>query len=66
MVVEFTIDDIVDVIKDEADEDYQLAAGILTRCSIDDSIFELTMLTLCLGWFYLLGGFISLKSIGAF
>jgi magnesium transporter len=24
------------------------------------------MLTLCLGWFYLLGGFISLKSIGAF
>jgi magnesium transporter len=37
-----TIDDIVDVIKDEADKDYQLAAGISQDVEADDSIWELT------------------------
>ena len=37
-----TIDVIVDLIKDEAEEDYQLAAGILQDVDVDDSIFELT------------------------
>ena len=37
-----TIDDIVDLIKDEAEEDYQLAAGILQDVDVDDTIFELT------------------------
>lgn len=37
-----TIDDIVDVLKEEADKDYQLAAGITTDVEADDSIFELT------------------------
>ena len=37
-----TIDDIVDLIKEEAEEDYQLAAGILQDVDVDDSIFELT------------------------
>lgn len=37
-----TIDDIVDVIKEEADKDYQLAAGISQDVEADDSIFELT------------------------
>ena len=37
-----TIDDIVDLIKEEAEEDYQLAAGILQGVDVDDSIFELT------------------------
>ncbi|MCK5815425.1 MAG: magnesium transporter, partial [Flavobacteriaceae bacterium] len=37
-----TIDDIVDVIKDEAEKDYQLAAGISQDVEADDSIFELT------------------------
>jgi magnesium transporter len=37
-----TIDDIVDFIKDEAEEDYLLAAGISNDVEADDSIFELT------------------------
>lgn len=37
-----TIDDIVDFIKEEADKDYQLAAGIASDVEADDSIFELT------------------------
>ena len=37
-----TIDDIVDLIKEEAEEDYQLAAGISQDVDVDDTIFELT------------------------
>ena len=37
-----TIDDIVDVIKEEADKDYQLAAGLSQDVEADDSILELT------------------------
>lgn len=37
-----TIDDIVDVLKEEADKDYQLAAGISQDVEADDSIFKLT------------------------
>ncbi|MCL5126981.1 MULTISPECIES: magnesium transporter [unclassified Algibacter] len=37
-----TIDDIVDIIKEEAEKDYQLAAGISQDVEADDSIWELT------------------------
>jgi Mg/Co/Ni transporter MgtE len=37
-----TIDDIIDVIRDEADQDYQLAAGISKDVEADDSILEHT------------------------
>ncbi|WP_458628460.1 magnesium transporter [Winogradskyella sp. PC D3.3] len=37
-----TIDDIIDVIRDEADKDYQLAAGISQDVEADDSILKLT------------------------
>ena len=37
-----TIDDMVDVIKEEAEKDYQLAAGIVDDVEADDSILELT------------------------
>ncbi len=37
-----TIDDIVDVMKEEAEKDYQLAAGISQDVEADDSIWELT------------------------
>jgi magnesium transporter len=37
-----TIDDIVDVLREEADKDYQLAAGITADVEADDSIWELT------------------------
>ncbi|AXP80882.1 Magnesium transporter MgtE [Mariniflexile rhizosphaerae] len=37
-----TIDDIVDVMKEEAEKDYQLAAGITADVEADDNIWELT------------------------
>lgn len=37
-----TIDDIIDFIKEEADKDYQLAAGIASDVEADDNIVELT------------------------
>ena len=60
-----TIDDIVDFIKDEAEEDYLLAAGISNDVEADDSIFELTkarLLWLILGLFGGLGSVFILES----
>nr|WP_231374046.1 magnesium transporter [Aureivirga marina] len=42
LVGKITIDDIVDVIKEEADRDYQMAAGISEDVEADDTIFKLT------------------------
>jgi magnesium transporter len=42
LVGRITIDDIIDVIRDEADQDYQLAAGISKDVEADDSILEHT------------------------
>jgi len=42
LVGRITIDDIVDVIKDEADKDYQMAAGITQDVETNDSVLELT------------------------
>jgi magnesium transporter len=55
-----TIDDIVDIIKEEADKDYQLAAGITQDVEADDSILELTKARLPWLFLGLLGG------VGAF
>jgi magnesium transporter len=55
-----TIDDVVDLIKEEADKDYQLAAGIYHDVEADDSIFELTKARLPWLFLGLIGG------IGAF
>ena len=60
-----TIDDIVDFIKDEAEEDYLLAAGISNDVEADDSIFELTKARLpwlILGLFGGLGSVFILES----
>jgi len=51
-----TIDDIVDVIKEEADKDYQLAAGISNDVEADDNVFELTKARLPWLFLGLLGG----------
>jgi magnesium transporter len=66
LVGRITIDDIVDVIKDEADEDYQLAAGISQDVEADDSIFDLTKARLPWLVLALLGGFITVRVIGLF
>ena len=57
---QITIDDIVDVLKEEAEKDYQLAAGITQDVDSDDSILELTRARLPWLFLGLLGG------IGAF
>ena len=51
-----TIDDIVDFIKDEAEKDYQLAAGISSEVEVNDSIFQLTKARLPWLFLGLLGG----------
>ena len=51
-----TIDDIVDLIKDEAEKDYQLAAGISSEVEANDSIFQLTKARLPWLFLGLLGG----------
>ena len=46
-----TIDDIVDLIKEEAEKDYQLAAGISNDVEANDGILELTKVD-CPGFFW--------------
>lgn len=60
LVGRITIDDIVDVLKEEADKDYQMAAGITGDVEADDSILELTRARLPWLFLGLVGG------IGAF
>lgn len=66
LVGRITIDDIVDVIKEEADKDYQLAAGISQDVEADDSILELTRARLPWLVLALFGGFISVHTLGLF
>ncbi len=66
LVGRITIDDIIDVIKDEADKDYQLAAGISQDVEADDSILELTKARLPWLVLALIGGFISVRTLGLF
>ncbi|PTM06872.1 MAG: magnesium transporter [Bacteroidetes bacterium] len=60
LVGRITIDDIVDVMKEEAEKDYQLAAGITSDVEHDDSILDLTRARLPWLFLGLIGG------IGAF
>lgn len=61
-----TIDDIVDVLKEEADRDYQLAAGLTQDVDSDDSILDLTKARLPWLILALFGGFISVSILGGF
>ena len=56
LVGRITIDDIVDFIKDEAEEDYLIAAGIQGDVEADDSILELTKARLPWLFLGLVGG----------
>ena len=51
-----TIDDIADLIKDEAEKDYQLAAGIYSEVEVNDSLLQLTKARLPWLFLGLLGG----------
>ncbi len=66
LVGRITIDDIIDVIKEEADKDYQLAAGISQDVEADDSILQLTKARLPWLVLALFGGFIAVKISGQF
>ena len=56
LVGRITIDDIVDFIKEEAEEDYLLAAGVQGDVEADDSIIELTKARLPWLFLGLVGG----------
>jgi len=66
LVGRITIDDIVDIIKEEADKDYQLAAGITQDVEADDTIFELTRARLPWLFLGLIGGIGAARIMGVF
>ncbi len=66
LVGQITLDDIVDFIKEEADKDYQMAAGLSDEVEHDDSIMQ--VLKARLPWLIvaLLGGFASVIVLSGF
>lgn len=66
LVGRITIDDIVDVIREEAEKDYQLAAGISQVVEADDSIWELTRARLPWLFLGLIGGVGAAAIMGGF
>ncbi|WP_347373764.1 magnesium transporter [Aequorivita sp. Q41] len=66
LVGRVTIDDIVDFIKEEAEKDYQMAAGISEDVEADDSIWQLTRARLPWLILALIGGFVSVSVLGTF
>ncbi len=61
-----TIDDIVDFIKEEAEKDYQMAAGISQDVEADDSILQLTRARLPWLFLGLVGGVGAAAIMGGF
>lgn len=66
LVGRITIDDIVDVIKEEADKDYQMASGISQDVEHGDSLWMLTRARLPWLLIGMAGGMVSANIIGVF
>lgn len=66
LVGRITIDDIVDVIKEEADKDYKLAAGLTQDVEADDTIWQLTKARLPWLFLGLVGGVGAASIMGFF
>lgn len=66
LVGRITIDDIVDVIKEEADKDYQMAAGLTKDVDSEDTILELTKARLPWLFLGLIGGLSAASIMGVF
>ena len=66
LVGRITIDDIVDLIKEEAEKDYQLAAGITQDVDAEDSILDLTKARLPWLFLGLIGGVGAALIMGTF
>ena len=66
LVGRITIDDVMDVVKDEAEKDYQMASGITEDVEATDSIWQLTRARLPWLIIGLFGGLLGAKVIGLF
>lgn len=66
LIGRITIDDIVDLIKEEAEKDYQMAAGITEDIEADDSIFDKTKARLPWLILGLVGGLAAAAIMGGF
>ncbi|MFV0531652.1 MAG: magnesium transporter [Flavobacteriales bacterium] len=66
LVGRISIDDVVDVIKEEAEKDYQLASGISQDVDSDDTIWKLTKARLPWLVLGLFGGFASGRIMSGF
>ncbi len=66
LVGRITIDDVMDVVKDEAEKDYQMASGITEDVESSDSIWHLTRARLPWLLIGLAGGLLGAKVIGLF
>ncbi|MBS9766012.1 MAG: magnesium transporter [Flavobacteriaceae bacterium] len=66
LVGRITIDDIVDVIKEEAEKDYQMAAGITHDVEADDSIWDITKARIPWLFLGLFGGIGAASIMGFF
>ncbi len=66
LVGQITIDDVVDYIKEEAEKDYQMAAGISDDVEADDDLMQLIKARLPWLIVALLGGFVSVIVLSGF
>jgi len=66
LIGRITIDDIVDLIKEEAEKDYQMAAGITEDIDADDSIWDKTKARLPWLILGLVGGLAAASIMGGF
>lgn len=66
LVGRITIDDVVDVLREEAEKDYQMATGLSEDVEISDSVWRLTRARIPWLMFGLVGGIVSSRVIGFF
>lgn len=61
-----TIDDVVDIMKEEAEKDYQLASGLADKVDLSDTVMQVTRARLPWLLIGLLGGLLIANVIGIF
>ena len=66
LIGRITIDDAMDVVKEEAEKDYQMASGISEDVESSDNVWQLTRARLPWLLIGLLGGLLGAKVIGIF
>ncbi len=66
LIGRITVDDVVDVIREEADKDYQLASGITDDVEATDSVMKLTRARLPWLLIGLCGGVLAARVLGLF